>query len=395
MASSGWQTQKNIHTYSPNVTFIGNVNIQSITRSGTSVTITGQIKLGTRGASGYYAYYDNGIMARPGAGTYQKILNNGTHLVNGSSNDKTINFTRTMTVAASATTATLTVNYKACKNAGCSSTYWTASPSWTIDVGPGVEPEGVTTTVDAVTWDSATITATISNWNDLPSDKRGRVVVAASPFTSSSVNARRSEDIYVLPITDTINNSSTAFAYGSVDIIGCGMFYAGSYVYSGGTIYRYDGGPFYTPPAPVSITYQQASENEWQITFTGDPNNNKSTYDTTSLTRSLRYKVGSGSWVNVDSAAVKAIDATTIVTITIPAGQTATVEGWMTYHGLNSEVASTTITNGASPVHLYGSVSGQSKEIQHLYGSVGGRAVKITKLYASVNGAAKKIFEDT
>lgn len=394
MASSGWQTQKNIHTYSSNVTFIGNVNIQSITRNGTSVTITGQIKFGARGTSGYSVYYNYGVMARPGAGSYQKILANGASIVNGSGNDKTINFTRTMTVAASSTTATLTVNYKACYNSDCSSTYWTASPSWTIDVGPGVVPEDQMATPVSSTWNTVTGTVSVSNWSDLPSGTYMRLLVLESSYVGGLPH--NWEEASTSPDTLTVTNSSpTSSGAGGINILGCGLYYVGNYINSGGTGYRYAGGSIYTPPAPVSITYQQASENEWQITFTGDPNNNKTTYDTAELTRSLRYKIGSGSWVNVESDAVKAIDATTTVTITIPAGQTATIEGWMTYHGLNSEVASTTITNGASPVHLYGSVNGQAKEIQHLYGSVNGRAVKIVKLYASVNGAAKKIFEDT
>lgn len=393
MASSGWQTQKNIHTYSANVTFIGNVNIQSITRSGTSVTITGQIKFGARGTSGYSVYYNYGVMARPGAGSYQKILANGASITNGSSNDKTISFTRTMTVAASTTTATLTVDYKACYNADCSSTYWTASPSWTIDVGPGVVPEDMTATADSATWDSVTATGSVSNWGELPDSKIMRLLISEEPYVAGVLGRRA--DLTTSPQTVVITNSSTPQSAGPIDILGCGLYYAGLYVTDGTTNYRTQGTSIYSPPAPASITYQQASENQWQITFTGDPNKNKTSYDAASLTRSLRYKIGSSSWVNIDSAAVKAIDAITTATITIPAGQTATVEGWMTYHGVQSEVTSTTITNGASPVHLYGSVGGLSKEIDHLYGSVGGRAVKITKLYASVSGIAKKIFEDT
>lgn len=393
MASSGWQTQKNIYTYNANVTIIGNVNIQSITRSGTSVTITGQIKIGARGTSGYYAYYNYGIMARPGAGSYTKILGNGVHLVNGSSNDKTINFTRTMTVEASSTTATLTVNYKACYNSDCSSTYWTASPSWTIDVGPGVVPEDMMATADSATWDSVTATGSVSNWDELPDSKIMRLLISEEPYVAGVLGRRA--DLTTSPQTVAITNSSTPQSAGPINILGCGLYYAGLYVTDGTTSYRAQGTSIYSPPAPASITYQQADEDQWQITFTGDPNKNKASYDAASLTRSLRYKIDDGAWVDVDSAAVKAIDAITTVTITIPAGQTATVEGWMTYHGAQSEVASTSITNGASPVHLYGSANDLSKEIGHLYGSVGGRAVKITKLYASVGGIAKKIFEDT
>lgn len=44
-------------------------------------------------------------------------------------------------------------------------------------------------------------------------------------------------------------------------------------------------------------------------------------------------------------------------------------------------------------VKLYGSVSGQSKEIKVLYGSVNGHSRKIQKLYGSVNGVSKLIYE--
>lgn len=42
---------------------------------------------------------------------------------------------------------------------------------------------------------------------------------------------------------------------------------------------------------------------------------------------------------------------------------------------------------------LYGSVSGQSKEIKTLYGSVNGQSKEIIKLYGSVNGQSKLIYE--
>lgn len=46
-----------------------------------------------------------------------------------------------------------------------------------------------------------------------------------------------------------------------------------------------------------------------------------------------------------------------------------------------------------SPVKLYGSVNGRSKEIKKLYGSVNGVSKEITKLYGSVNGVSKLIYK--
>lgn len=394
MASSGWQTQKNIYTYSSNVTFIGNVNIQSVTRSGTSVTITGQIKFGARGTSGYYVSYNYGVVARPGAGSYTKILSNGATQYVGSSYDKTINFTRTLTVDASATTATLTVNYKACLNSDCSSTYWTASPTWTIDIDNPVEPAAATVSNVSTTWNSVTGTVAVSNWSEL-TDPVMRMAVTEAPYTTASMNGRRTESATSSPEVMTVSNSSAAFSYGALNILGCGNYYVGTYINANGFTKRSNGGAIYTAPAPVSMSYTQASSTTWTISLVGVEGNNNSTYDTANLTRTLRYKIGNGAWTYIDNDAQKTIPTVTTATITIAAGQTATVEGWMEYHDVKSEVSTFTITNGSPVVHLYGSVSGQSKEIHHLYGSVNGRSTKITKLYASVGGVAKLIFQDT
>ena len=159
---------------------------------------------------------------------------------------------------------------------------------------------------------------------------------------------------------------------------------------------RLAGPSVYTPPAPVVFNYARIGQtDQWQVTLTGDPNKNNTNYTATQLTRSLRYKIDNGSWTNVETAVVKAIDATTAVTITIPAASTATIEGWMAYQGLNSNVSSITITNSDAPVHLYGSVGGQAKKLVHVYGSVNGRSVKLTKIYASVGGVAKLVHVDT
>lgn len=254
-------------------------------------------------------------------------------------------------------------------------------------------PAGVTATPVSSTWDTVTGTVSVSNWSSLLSDKVLRLVVSKVAYTSEV--ASRYVAASASPATLTVNNSSTAGSAGSIDILGCGQYYVGAYASANSQEVRVSGGAIYTPPAPVSLSYIQATSTTWTLTLTGVAANNNSTYDASSLTRTLRYKIGSGSWTYIDDAAIKTITETTTSTITIAANQTATVEAWMEYHGERSEVATFTITNAAPVVHLYGSVSDQSKEIQHLYGSVSGQTVKITKLYASVGGVAKLIFQDT
>jgi hypothetical protein len=71
----------------------------------------------------------------------------------------------------------------------------------------------------------------------------------------------------------------------------------------------------------------------------------------------------------------------------------ATVEGYMTYRGKNSETVTITIKNTNLPSSLYGSVNGQTKKVVKLYGSVNGHAKEIKTLYGSVGGVAKKLYE--
>ena len=247
------------------------------------------------------------------------------------------------------------------------------------------------------TWDSVSGTVGLSSYGTGSGTKRLELLVLLQDYTGSGLQNRHE---YVtggaLSQTFTVTNSSEAGAAGAIDIKGCGLYHTGVYATNGSTPSRLNGPTTYTPPAPVVMNYTRIGvTDQWQVTLTGDPNNNNSDYTPAQLTRSMRYKIDNGAWVNVETAEVKAIDATTIGTITVPASSTATIEGWMTYQGLNSEIGSITITNSDAPVHLYGSVNGESTEIQHLYGSVNGRSVKITKLYASVGGISKKIFEDT
>ena len=160
---------------------------------------------------------------------------------------------------------------------------------------------------------------------------------------------------------------------------------------------RYQAGSVYTKPAPSQFSYTDpggTGSKTYPVTFVGDTVNNNTSYDTASLARTIRYKIDNGSWVYVDNETVALLDYVTSFNVTVPAGSVATIEGWMTYHGGQSEVRTITLANTNAPVHLYGSVNNASEEVVHLYGSVNGRAKKIKKLYASVGGVAKKVFSD-
>lgn len=260
----------------------------------------------------------------------------------------------------------------------------------------GSAPSDISITETGTTWNSITATVAIGNWGG-GSVKNFELKILNQAYVGgvSALQEAASGDSASI----TVTNNSTQYT-GTIDTVptlkGCGEYHMGVYANNGSQATRYQGGTVYLPPAPVVFNYVRVGEtNQWQVTMTGDPNNNVTTYTANQLTRSLRYKIDNGSWTNVESAVVKAIDATTIFTVTVPAQSTATFEGWMTYQQKNSETSTFTIANTDAAVHLYGSVNNQSKEIHHLYGSVNGRSKKITKLYASVGGVAKLIFEDS
>lgn len=382
MASSGWQGQKNIQTsVYPHMAL--NLRIDSISHSGTTLTYKGVVQVVC--TSGYISY-NNATVTLTGGGSKTINLNLSS---GGTANTGT--FTCTVNnVSATTTSKSVTASLSAGSVAS-------GSASWTLSFNASTTaPSGLYINNVSTTWNSVTGTVGLSSYGVGSGTKILEMLVCTQSYVAGIPHRYEKVTDGSMSKTFTVSNNSTAAAAGSVDIKGCGMYYTGVYASNGSEVARYAGSAVYTPPAPVVFNYVRVgTTDQWQITFTGDPNNNNTNYTAAQLTRSLRYRINNGSWTNVESAAVKAIDATTIVTITIPASSTATIEGWMTYQSKNSQVSTITITNTDLPVHLYGSVNGLSKEIHHLYGSVNGRSVKITKLYASIGGVAKKVFEDT
>ena len=128
------------------------------------------------------------------------------------------------------------------------------------------------------------------------------------------------------------------------------------------------------------------------MVFSGVVDNNQTTYDAAELTRTVRYKVeGAADWTYVENATEALVDAQTTFNVSVPGSKNATIEGWMTYHGLQSEVKTLTLYNGNAPSRVYGPVDGKSKLAVKLYGPVDGKSKNIVKLYGSVDGKSKAI----
>ena len=382
MASSGWQGQKNVQTsVYPHMAL--NLRIDSISHSGTTLTVKGIVRVVC--TSGYINYGKATVsLTGGGSKTLNLNLSTGGHADTGT-------FTCTINnVSATTTSKSVTATLSAPGTAS-------GSASWTLSFNASTSaPTGLYINNVSSTWDSVSGTIGLTSYGTGSGTKELTMLVLTQTYVAGLPHRWDRTTSGALSYNATVDNNSTAAAAGAIDIKGCGLYYTGVYVSNGSVVSRFAGPSIYTPPAPVVLNYTRVGEtNQWQVTLTGDPNNNNTNYTAAQLTRSMRYKIDNGSWVNVESAVVKAIDATTIVTITVPAASTATIEGWMTYQGLNSEIGSITIANSDAPVRLYGSVNGQAKELKHIYGSVNGRSVKLTKIYASVGGVAKLVHVDT
>lgn len=291
--------------------------------------------------------------------------------------------------------------------------------SGTLPTKPSA-PTGGSVTFNSSTWNTIDATTGVANWGSSSAGNIHLMVVTgttngdADNYTSYNGHARREffqDNTGFISYRFSATDSSTNATYDGTPLSIKGLLHykLGYYNYTSvGAVNGLDNTLRYLPPAPAQITYTDPGglgTKNYVVTFTGVVANNHTTYDTADLNRTVRYKIDNGSWVVYESSVVKTIDATTVMTIPVPAGSTATVEGWMSYKNLDSDPVSVVITNTNEPVHFYGGVSErdpvtgewsdpEAKEVVKFYGSLNDETVKIIKIYGSHEGVARKVFED-
>lgn len=394
MASSGWQGQKDIQTGKyPHMAL--NLNVWDVAHSGTTLTFKATVRAIVTSGNIYY----NGVsVSLTGGGSISKNMNpvsTGGYVDFGTYNCTISN------VSASATTYNVTSSLSAGSTASGSAT-------WTIDIGQGGStPSGVSVTFVSSTWNSVTATNTVSDWGTGADPTfeidvvTGNINGEASDATSSNWKGWYRYYQHAAGGASSVNMTLS----GSDTYVGSPVAFKGLLHYKlacepysyAGTTPVFDDTLRYLPPAPSQFSYTDpggAGSKTYPVSFTGVASNNNTTYDSASLTRTIRYKIGSGAWTYVDNGTVAAIDYVTSFNVTVPAGQVATVEGWQTYHGMQSEVETIVISNANQGCALYGSVSGQTKKLGPVYASVNGQTKKLIKIYASVGGVTKKVYED-
>lgn len=389
MASSGWQGQKNVQTSKyPHMAL--NLRIDSISHTGTTLTYTGVVRVVC--TSGNISWNPASVSLTGGGSKKVNLnLSTGGHADTGT-------FSCTISnVSTSTTTYTVTASLDAGSVAS-------GSASWTLQFGSsGNPPSGGYITYNSCTDTSINFTSGVSNWGGLTGNIHAMVITGetngdADSYTSYG-HARRefnydgtSSTSHAFNATDASTSSTQGGT--PLSIKGLLHYKLGYYNYNSiGNTSGINNTLRYLPPSKPSIAYSDQGSNTFRITFTNTAANNHTTYDTAALTRTLRYKIDTGAWISIADHVAGLIDDVTTFDIPLPAGSTATAEGWMTYHGMDSEKMSIQFSNAASPNTLYGSVNNRAEKIIKLYGSVNGQAKEIKKLYGSVNGVAKKIYE--
>lgn len=379
-----WQGYKDIQTSKyPHMAL--DLDVWDVVHSGDTLTFKATVRAKVTSGNLHY----NGVsVSLTGGGSISRNMN---PVSTGQSVDFGT-FSCSIGVPASTTSCDVTASL----NAG---TVASGSARWTLTFGQGGSaPSGGYVSSLTSTWNS--VTGTYGITSDGGSTLTNLIFKVLKAPYAAGVPAREYRatvpgDMSLNPRTRTVDNSSNTENNPTWTFKGCDLYYAGIYASNSIGEYRYQDGSVYTPPAPGQLSYQEPeSGTSYTINYVGVPANNNPDYDPSWLTRTVRYKVGSGDWTYIENDSVVALDVATVSTISIPASSSAIVEAWMTYHGAQSTVSSVTIVNSNSPVNAYCSVNDEAVLVDKIYGSVNSATAKIVKAYASHEGVARKVFED-
>lgn len=397
MASAGWQGQKDFQTSKyPHMAM--NLNVWNVSHSGTTLTFKAVVKAVVTSGT---INYDGCSITVTGGGSDSINMHKTT---GGSVDTGTMSCTVTG-VPAGANTYNVTATFSAGSVASGSAT-------WSLDIGAtGNPPSGAGVTFISSTWNSVTSNNTVADWGSWSNCYYAAVVVTGNVNgeVDNMPDAQWGQWSRWHTIVESDGGDSKIL---TVSPTATGLGYIGSPVPLKGMLhYKLVSGPYndygnasaidstlrYLKPAAPQFSYTDPGTigtKTYPVTFTGDLLNNNTTYNAANLTRYVRYKIGNGAWTVVENNTNKALDAVTSFNVVVPAGSVATIEGYMTYHGMQSDTATITISNTNIGCALYGSVGGEAKQLDTVYASVNGQAKKLVKIYASVGGVAKKVYED-
>lgn len=363
MATSGWQTEKFIKQCMTTYSYYGNVNIKSITHSGTNLRVTGTVALCSRGTSGYRYNWQNIIYANV-AGKGNLTVRPVGYVYVGT--DTYADFDVTISgVAATATTYDLSVNFN--------SYNLNVTLSWPLSFSAsGTTPSGLTATLNSVADTSASIAVNLTSYGTPDSSADRYIEAAVLGQNSYGASYRYDTAKAVKTATISVGNSSRANP-ADFTIKGNTTYWYGAYATNTVMSTSVVSGSFTTKPAYISnVTVTDNGHGQMSFVVVHDP-------EGTAATVTTKYSLDGGDWVDTTDAFTLSLTGSHTVSVkrVSNAGETPVVTV--------SVVPFTTVS-------LYGSVNNKSKKVQKLYGSVDNKSKEIKKLYASVNGKSKLIY---
>lgn len=366
MASSGWQAEQTLTSWGSYGAHLGgNVRIDSIVHSGTTVKISGAVRCALRTNSNATSTRNDAVTGYVTGGSTVSFGNkfSGTK---SSPDVRDRNFSATLTSTAAATSVTLSVRF-----AGGS---LNTTKSWTLtmDAG-GTAPAVPTVSVVSIADTGATFTVAVSNYGDPASATRRYIEAGILAQNSYGNTYRYSRADNTSSSSITVSNST--YYGGSLTIVPNTRYYYGAYANNTVLSSKTVAGQILMLPAYITnvVANDDGTGNITVSVIHGAEGTDDTVY--------TEYSYDQSTWNAVqDEFHITAHSATTIYirrensTGTTPVHQLSIVP--------------------ATSIKLYGSVNDKAKEIKKLYGSVNNQAVRIRKLYGSVNGRSKLIFED-
>ena len=366
MASSGWQGEQTLTSWGSYGAHLGgDVRIDSIVHSGSTVTVSGVVRCALRTNSSSASAWSDAVTGYVTGGS--TVSFGGSFRGTKTSPDvRDRSFTATLSASSSATSVTLSVRF-----AGGS---LNTTKSWTLSMDPGGSAPAVPSiSIVNVADNNATFNVTESDYGD-PASATGRYIEAGIMAQNSYGGNYRAKMAANVSSAD-ITVSNTSYDYGSLVITPNTTYYYGAYANNTALAASGIAGQFTTLPAYITnvVANDDGTGNITVSVIHGAEGSDDTVYTEYSYDQSTWNAVQDEFHITVHSATTiyirreNSTGATPVYTLSI--------------------VPTTT-------VKLYGSVNNQAKEIKKLYGSVNGQAVRIYRLYGSVNGRSKLIYED-
>ena len=368
MASSGWQGEQTIYAGDSNhPKLIGDVEIYSITHSGTNLKITGQVQ--TINPAGSCIDFNGAEIWCSGSWSTTRDLKKAC--ATQWNERKTWENYFDVTIGGVGVSDT---SYTFRMGVDLPGLETGNSVSWTLYFdSSAVAPSGLTASLVDFGPDWADIAVSISSWGS-PSGSASRYIEAAVLETSSYRDPYKAKKLYA-QMSGTIHVANNSYDFGSITITPNTQYSYGGYATNTAQTVNTIGGQFTTLPAVPVINAIDQGHGVISVTVTHAA-------EGSALTVTEEYSIDGGTTWNTITGGAFTVTISTQTVLTVRRSSTA---------GASS--GTVTVTPSFTTA-IYGSVLNKTVEVKHIYASVNNKTKKVKKVYASVGGKTKLVFED-